>query len=139
MRSIVPTALLCVALSCGALMLLIAPGAGAGEQSGNPQVVKIHADWCGTCTKLNPTWDALREEYGDSVDFVVLDVTDREAKSASEATAKQRGLEQIFKTYGGRTGTILIVAPGGDEPVAVLAGETDVAAYDEPIAEARSS
>jgi thiol-disulfide isomerase/thioredoxin len=120
-------------------MLLIAPGAGAGEQSGNPQVVKIHADWCGTCTKLNPTWDALREEYGDSVDFVVLDVTDREAKSASEATAKQRGLEQIFKTYGGRTGTILIVAPGGDEPVAVLAGETDVAAYDEPIAEARSS
>jgi len=139
MRSIVTTALICVALSCGALTLLIAPGAAAGEQSGNPQVVKIHADWCGTCTKLNPTWDALREEYGDSVDFVVLDVTDREAKSASEATAKQRGLEQIFKTYGGRTGTILIVAPGGDEPVAVLAGETDVAAYDEPIAEARSS
>ena len=134
MRSTVPAALL-----CGALMLFSAPSAGAGEQSDNPQVVKIHADWCGTCTKLNPTWDALREKYGDSVDFVVLDVTDRKAKAASEATAQQRGLEQVFKTYGGRTGTILVVGPAGGEPVAVLAGETDVAAYDEPIAQARSS
>ena len=82
--------------------------------------------------------DAIRAD-GGAADVLSVDVTDREAKAASEATAQQRGLGQIFETYGGRTGTILIVGPGGSEPVAVLIGETDVAAYDEPIAEARSS
>ncbi len=134
MRTIVTRILL-----VGCALLWLAAPAAADEAHANPQVVKIHADWCGTCVKLNPTWDALREKHGDSVEFVILDVTNDETKAAAETTAKQRGLEEVLTTYGGQTGSIAIVGASGGEPVAVLKGETDIAAYDEPIARARES
>ncbi len=126
-----------VLIGCAALCL--AAPAAADPATANPQVVKIHADWCGTCVKLNPTWDALREKHSDSVDFIVLDVTDDATRAAAQSTAEQRGLESVLETYGGRTGTILVLRSSGAEPVAVLKGNTDVAAYDEPIAKARES
>ena len=139
MRSIVTRILL---LAAASLWLAAPTGAaptGAEEAAGNPQVVKIHADWCGTCVKLNPTWEALREKHGDAVDFVILDVTDDASKASARTTAEQRGLEGVLETYGGRTGTVLVLRATGGEPVAVLKGKTDVAAYDAPIAEARDS
>ena len=134
MRS-VPSGILLV---LGLLLCLVAP-AGAEDATANLRVVKIHADGCGTCVKLNPTWEALRSKHGDAVDFVVFDVTDDDAKAAAAQTAKARDLEAVLATYGGRTGTILVLGPAGGEPVAVLKGETDVARYDAPIAEARES
>ncbi len=54
-----------LALALGlAAVALLALGASAAradhhEEVAKPMVVKIHADWCGTCTKLNTTWEAL--------------------------------------------------------------------------------
>lgn len=126
-------------LLIGGTALCLAAPAAADDAAGNPQVVKIHADWCGTCVKLNPTWEALREKHADSVDFIILDVTNDITRAAAENTAEQRGLDRVFETYGGRTGTVLVMRAAAGEPVAVLKGKTDVADYDEPIARARES
>ena len=43
----------------------------AADDASKPFVVKIHADWCGTCRRLEATLEALRERTGDDVRIVV--------------------------------------------------------------------
>lgn len=116
------------AISFGAL------GAQAGEAAveGKPYVVKIHADWCGTCTKLNPTFEALQQKYGDRANLVELDVTDKDTLASATAEAKRLGIQDFFDRYKGRTGTIGVLLADG-ETVRVLKGETDLTRYDEVI------
>jgi thiol-disulfide isomerase/thioredoxin len=105
---------------------------GKGEQTADqPIVAKISADWCGTCTKMKPTIEALRKKYGDRVQVVVLDVTDKDALAKSTAEAERLGISDFFESNKSRTGTVGIIARG--ETVRVMKGETDVARYDEVI------
>jgi thiol-disulfide isomerase/thioredoxin len=121
-------------------LLASGPALGeAGETRANPTLVKIHADWCGTCTRLAPTWEALRRRHGEAVDFVVFDVTSDATRSAAAKLAAERGLERILETYGARTGTIAVIGKSGGDPLAVLKGVTDVDAYDAAIAKAAGS
>lgn len=107
--------------------------ARAGDPAvAKPFVVKIHADWCGTCTRLNPTFEALKQKYGERANLVVLDVTDKDTLAAATAKAKELGISEFFDRYKGRTGTIGILLADG-ETVRVLAGETDLARYDDVI------
>ncbi len=98
------------------------------EESGKPMVVAIHADWCGTCTRLEPTIDAVRSEVGSDARVVVLDVTDRAAVERSRARAEELGISAFFDRYKGRTGTVAVLDAAGT-PVEVLTGETDPARY----------
>jgi len=61
-----------------------------------PFVVKIHADWCGTCTRMNPTFEALREQESGDARIVVLDVTDKQSLAASTAEADRLGIRSFF-------------------------------------------
>jgi len=120
------------------LTALWLPGASlAGEMAVTPRVVKIHADWCGTCVKLNPTWEALEKEYGDSVDFIIFDMTDVASKSKAQTLADELELAPILAKYGGGTGQIVILPAGSSEPTAVLKGQMDPGVYAGPIAQAR--
>jgi thiol-disulfide isomerase/thioredoxin len=94
-------------------------------------VAEIAADWCGTCTKMKPTIEALREKYGDRVLVVVLDVSDKQAVSRSVQEAERLGISDFFERNKSRTGTVGIVARG--ETVRVLNGVTDLARYDDII------
>ena len=114
-----------------------APQVSAQEDAARPFIVKIHADWCGTCTRLEPTWEALRSRYGDEVRFVVLDVTDREAVARSAALAESLGLTAFFDANKSKTGTVGVLDARG-ETVKVLKGELDPAAYVAALREARS-
>jgi thiol-disulfide isomerase/thioredoxin len=105
--------------------------AGEGKQAAQPIVAKISADWCGTCTKMKPTIEALREKYGDRVQVVVLDVTDKDALAKSSAEAERLGISDFFARNRRSTGSVGIIVDG--ETLRVLRGEVDVARYDDVI------
>jgi thiol-disulfide isomerase/thioredoxin len=108
----------------------------AAADASKPFVVKIHADWCGTCTKLNPTIEALQTKVGDNVRIVVLDVTDRESVKRSTAEADRLGIRAFFDANKSKTGTVGVLDGATREPVVVLKGETDVAKYEAALAKA---
>jgi len=115
-----------------------ASGAGhAGEAAaaGQPYVVKVHADWCGTCRMLEPTWKRIENELADDARIVVLDVTDREAVAASRKQAERLGLTRFFDRYKSQTGTIGVL-DGDREPVKVMKGTLEFAEYERAVAKA---
>ena len=118
-----------------ALGLLLAAASAGSETTApaRPIVAKIHADWCGTCTRLETTWQELESRYGGDVRFVILDVTDRDSLSGAEAEADRLGIRAFFDTYKGRTGVIGIIDPATGE-ADVLKGELDAERYAAPIA-----
>jgi thiol-disulfide isomerase/thioredoxin len=129
------------ALACAVL----AGGAGAGgtvsadADASKPFLVKIHADWCGTCARMNPTFEALEQKLGDQTRIVVLDVTDKETVAASRSEADRLGIRTFFDQYKSRTGTVGVLRGDTRETVALLSGETDVARYEEVLKRARSA
>ena len=109
----------------------------AEKDTSRPFVVKVHADWCGTCRMLEPTLSALSEKMGPSARVVVLDVTDRETYAAAVVEAKRLGIDSFFDEYKSRTGTVGVLDGSTRETVAVLSGELDVSVYERVLAEAR--
>ncbi len=127
-------ALLALGAASGAAL---AGSVSAAEDPTAPFVVKIHADWCGTCTRLTPMLDALESSVGDGARFVVLDVTDKQALARSQAEAERLGIVAFFDRYKSNTGTVGILHGTSREPVSVLKGELDVAVYEEALVAAR--
>jgi thiol-disulfide isomerase/thioredoxin len=112
-----------------ALFSTAAVGADAkGEGAGRPMIVKIHADWCGTCTKLETTLGALERQIGDEASIVVLDVTDRVVFERSREQAERLGIGEFFAAHASETGTVGVFDAQG-EVVAVMRGELDPARY----------
>jgi thiol-disulfide isomerase/thioredoxin len=116
-----------LALALVAVVVLVG-GPTRAESSGKPMVVKIHADWCGTCRKLEPTFAALERQLGDDASIVVLDVTDRPALERSRAEADRLGIRPFLDANQAKTGTVGVLDATG-KPVKVLRGELDPAAY----------
>lgn len=44
--------------------------------SPNPTFIEFYADWCTTCQGMSSTIDALHQQYGDTINFVMLDIDD---------------------------------------------------------------
>ncbi|MFQ5417344.1 MAG: TlpA family protein disulfide reductase, partial [Myxococcota bacterium] len=108
----------------------------AEEDTVKPFIVKVHADWCGTCTQLEPTFEALDAKYRDSARLVVFDVTDRQSLEKSRAEADRLGLRAFFEANKFKTGIIAVIDGRTRETVAIFGGETDARAYDAAIASA---
>lgn len=77
-----------------------------------PTVVLIKAAWCSACQKVDPIFQELRGNYGDKLNFVVLDVTDEAAESTSAAKAKSLGLASFFEANKKKTSTVAIFKKG---------------------------
>jgi thiol-disulfide isomerase/thioredoxin len=129
-----------LALTLGLALALSAARAeapvAAGDDASQPFVVKIHADWCGTCQRLNPTWDELQSSLGGQARLVVFDVTDRAAVERSTEEADRLNLRSFFDAYKSKTGTVAVLHGVSREPVEVLKGETNAAVYVEAVARA---
>lgn len=60
---------------------------------GKPIVLNFWTTWCGYCTREFPLFQELYEEYGDSVQFIMVNLTDnyREKKSDADSFIKKNG------------------------------------------------
>ena len=101
-------------LTAALLLFGTASTAPADTGADKPTVVKIHASWCGTCTRLEGTWKTLQETYGDSANFVVFDVTDKAALEKSRAEAERLGLTNVLDEFKASTGTIAVIGTDGE-------------------------
>lgn len=41
-----------------------------------PTLIEFYADWCTTCQALSPTITALHDQWGDRINFVMLNIDD---------------------------------------------------------------
>jgi thiol-disulfide isomerase/thioredoxin len=108
----------------------------AAADTTRPFVIKMHANWCGTCTALEPVWEELEREFGAHARFVRFDVTDRAALARSQREAERLGLAEFLAEHKSQTGTISVLDGATREPVAVMQGEADVSKYRAAIARA---
>ena len=138
-RPILYTLLLTLCAALGGLALAGAAAQAGERKAGTPEkpvIAKIHADWCGTCTRLNPTMAELEKRVGDQAIVVSLDVTDKDAVARSEAEAQRLGVQKFFDSYKGKTGTVGVIASNG-KIVQVYKGELDVQKYVDALAVAK--
>lgn len=106
----------CVLFSL-ALLLMGSPAlAGTvqvdGEGSPALYVVKVHADWCGSCKALSPVLEEVRESLADEpVLFLELDVTDEAHTAQARLLTAALGIEDHLKANN-KTGLVLLIDPG---------------------------
>ena len=113
-------------------------GDAAADCETKPYVVKIHADWCGSCRATQATWDRVVAELADQATMVRFDVTDRASYEVAVAEAEEFGLSDFLQDYRRRTGTIAVLDCRTREPLVVLSGERDFTKYREAIEKANS-
>ena len=103
-------------LTLAALAFLLVPaptlaGTVPVEGEGDPAlyVVKVHADWCGSCTALVPILEEVQAGVADHpVLFVQLDVTDSTLTSQARLLAAALEVEDHFKANN-KTGLVLLI------------------------------
>lgn len=101
----------------------------SNELQGKPVVVDIYASWCAACKNIAPTLSQLKQQYGDRVHFVVLDVSDKSASQQSESKAGQLGLGEFFAANKSKTGTVTIIDPATGNILAQHKNNPDLSAY----------
>jgi len=109
-----------LAILAFALITLVAPFAVTTDaqnmrarRGAKPTVVLLHADWCGACKKLAPTFAELKEQYGDRLNFVDLDVTNEETTAQASKKARQLGIGKFFEANKKKSSLVAVVGKGG--------------------------
>ncbi len=95
-------------LSSSALTPSSVYGSNTVAKKSKPRVVIIKAEWCSACQKVDPIMMGLMKEYGDKLDFIMLDVTSEESTAQAAAKAKSLGLSSFFEANRKMTSTVAV-------------------------------
>lgn len=120
------------------IALLAAATLPAFAKGAKPRVVVIRADFCSACQKLEPTMMDLMKQYGDRLEFVVLDVSNEEKLAEAEAKAKKLGLSKFFSENQKKTSTVAVIGKGNKvlfQTAMNFDRDAYVKAFDEAIAQ----
>lgn len=101
----------------------------ARQLQGKPVVVDIYASWCPACRNIAPTLSQLKQKYKNKVNFVVLDVRDRESVGESNRMAKKLGLSQFFNAHKAQTSTVAIIDPRTGKILKQFQNNADLVEY----------
>jgi thiol-disulfide isomerase/thioredoxin len=101
----------------------------ARQLQGKPVVVDIYASWCPACRNIAPTLSQLKQKYKNKVNFVVLDVRDRDSVADSNRMARKLGLTQFFNTHKAQTSTVAIIDPSTGKVIKQFRNNADIAEY----------
>lgn len=123
-------------LACVFAGASLAEGPSGSEKK--PLIVQIHADWCSTCKKLEPTWARILDEFSRRSHTVRLDVSDRESYEASLEIARDFEIEDFFREHRRKTGTIAVLGCNSHDPPVFLRGEINLEEYRQALVSAES-
>ncbi|MEO0949084.1 MAG: thioredoxin domain-containing protein [Cyanobacteria bacterium J06641_5] len=101
----------------------------ADSLQGKPVVVDVFATWCAGCKNIEGTLSQLREDYGDKVNFVVLDVSDKAKVDETEALASELGLSDFLAEKKSKTSTVAIVDPATGDILAIYKNNPNIEDY----------
>lgn len=101
----------------------------AKQLQGKPVVVDIYASWCPACKNIAPTVSKIKQQYGDKITFVTLDVSDKASAAKAEAKAKQLGLSKFFTANKTQTGSLTIVDPATGNILGQERNNAELTAY----------
>jgi len=115
----------------------------AQELQGKPVFLQIYSDACPTCQAFKSTLSSLQQQYGNSVNFVALDISTQSTTQTAAAKAEQLGLSSFFKAHRAQGGAVAIFNPSTGEVLTQYRRNLNKADYvkalDSAIAQTRAS
>lgn len=115
---------LTLAAFCG---ILFSPPAHADDMrmSSPNKLIVFYADFCGQCKILEPKLEeALKTMDTKSFEQVKFNYTDRDTIMHSKEIAAEKGLTDLQKKYGAKTGFAVIANQEGQEIAFISANES---------------
>lgn len=103
------------------------------EDNSSPLFATITMKECYSCQKLKPIIEELKNEYGDRITFVTLDVSSKTSLEEARETAVSFGIESFLDKNMKALPAVGIICPGGTKVENVLVGETAKEAYREAL------
>lgn len=92
-------------------------------------VVKLHADWCGTCQAIKTQYEAAKKHFkGQPVKFMTFDVTNDETRKASLKKAEKLGIADTLKKTDSM-GRVLVIDAESGKVLNTLKGKKDADRY----------
>lgn len=119
---------------CGAVAAVGLAFAALGEEpasSAEPELVlvRVHADWCLVCARLDTTFTKLERRLSGRAELLVLEVSDREALAMARELALAHDLASFFQAHRSSPGTAALLRRGTQEPLWLFRGELDPDVY----------
>ena len=84
--------------------------------NGKPSLLEFYADWCQTCQSLSTTLEELQQKYGESVNFIMLNIDEpqwhKQIQTYRVTGVPQltflRGNQEIVETLIGKVPEVVI-------------------------------
>ncbi|MEM6454710.1 MAG: thioredoxin domain-containing protein [Acidobacteriota bacterium] len=116
------------------LVLLFAPAALVADEPtpSNPKVIaaNFYADWCVSCKKLTPVFEALTQKYANQpVLFVQFDQTDGTTRAQAADLASTLGVSDAYTAYRG-AGFVLLLDGESHQEIGKFTVFQDINAMD---------